>query len=135
MNSKRADYIIPVVISILFFLAKKQIIPSYIYLVIVIPSGFYYIPVKLILFFRVAREPTMRDKLKVITSNLNYYLILFLSILKLFLEVNKELKVFIALTALVTCILFFYYLTADRKSNISIVYLLFLFLISGVLFT
>jgi hypothetical protein len=135
MITKRADYIVPVIISILFFLVKEQIVPSYIYLIVVIPAGFYYIPGKLILYFKDSRKPAPGEKLKVITSNLNFYLILFVSVLKLFLEVNKELKVIIALIGLVTYILFFYYSVADRKNNISIIYLLFVFLITGVIFT
>jgi hypothetical protein len=134
MEIKRLGYLVPVSVSILYFLTVKQVVPDIIYMIIGVLTALYYFPVKLLLFNNNFKESTVRTKVNVLSSNLLFSIILSFSILSIYLEDSENLSNFVGVFAIINFIALVYYYVTEKNSNNFIMHFCFLILISAIMF-
>lgn len=134
MISRRVDYILPIAVSMLYFLTFKQAVPTYVFLIIVIPISLYYFPVKLLLFNKSSGGSDAKSKIFMAVSNLLFSIILSLSIVHLYLQDSVKLETIIAIFALVDFIASIYYFVTEKNSNNFITHYCFFILAVGIKF-
>lgn len=134
MKTKGLGYLVPIAVSILYFITVKQVVPNIIYLILVVLISLYYFPIKLILFFNHSKESTVRDKMQVLLSNLLFSIILSLSILNIYLVGSEGLSNIIGIFAILNFLAIIYFYATDKISYNFIMHFCFLILISAVMF-
>jgi hypothetical protein len=134
MEIKRLGYLVPVSVSILYFLTVKQVVPDIIYMIIGVLTALYYFPVKLLLFNNNFKESTVRTKVNVLSSNLLFSIILSFSILSIYLEDSENLSNFVGVFAIINFIALVYYYVTEKNSHYFIMHFCFLILISAIMF-
>ena len=134
MEKKKLEFLVPVAVSVLYFFTVKEIIPPLVYLFLAVLIGVYYFPIKLIVFINNSKEAPARSKIQVMASSLIFSIILFLSIINLYLEESNSLKSIIGLFTIINFMGLIYYYVIEKNTHNFILHFCFLVLISALLF-
>jgi len=134
MNSKRIDYAVPGLVVILYFLTVRLLVPSAVCIVAAIAAGLYYVPFRLAVQLRAPGELKPLRKTEIIYTNLNFFIILVLSVLRLLLGADRTLKNIISIVGIFTYIGMFYFFSTEKKGNSGILYFIFSCLVSSLVF-
>jgi hypothetical protein len=99
---KRLGYILPFLICIFYFLSVKNVIPSFVYLSIIIPLSILYFPGMLILDGRTVFGLQSMGKTQKAVSYLLFSTILVISVISLYTGITGLVKHFYALIAILS---------------------------------
>jgi len=131
MRFSNIDYAIPILLSILYFLAIKEAVPEGVYVFVAILAGFYHIPIKLIIDNTHNRDFTTRRRVESILINFNFYLVIGVSVFSLFLPESGFVKILEYIFTFTTLLSVAYFYITMKENLFFIICFLYLFLISG----
>ena len=134
---ERADlndglYLIPIEISIIYFLAGKLEIPAILYLLAVLPAALLFFPVRLIIYLKNNSETSNTDRMLALVSGFLFAAVICLSAVYLFMEESRTFKTIIELFGLGILGPAIYYCTARKDTYNFILHFCFLFIVSAV---
>jgi hypothetical protein len=132
--TKKVDYYLPIVVSILYFLALKQVITATVYLVTVVPIAVYFFPVRILWESKSYNESGMKKKLLLISSNFLFALILSLSIFNIYIQKNDNVNLILTILAVVNLLAAIYYFLNEKSNNTFVTHLCFTFLTGAIFF-
>ncbi len=133
MTTKRLGYLIPVAVSVIYFLARKEVIPSYLYLILSLPACFYFFPG--LLFFNMKEIPVTKseNRSQLVFSSLIFSTILVLSIISLFIDKSKAMNHVYSFFAMICTFSAIYWFIKEEFNYKVITYLCFMILIVGII--
>lgn len=132
MASKRLFYLIPIGISIFYFLSVKLEISSFIYLILVLPVALWFFPIRLIVYLKNNSETSITNRILTLVSGFLFAAVICLSAVYLFMEESRTFKTIIELFGLGILGLAVYYYTARKDTYNFILHFCFLFIVSAV---
>lgn len=116
-NILKKDYILILILSVLYFLSVKNVIPTFAYLIIALVGSFYFFPIKLFLDKNLFNE-TRNKKIAKILSYFVIGNIIVFSALMLYVDgpgfFRNSLFVYGILNSI---LLFYFYFTENVSSN------------------
>lgn len=108
------EYFIAVLACLLFFLVAKDVIPNYIYLIVILAFSFYFMPVR---FFRFKYEKNKNEKIIFIISSLIIAKILAISIALTYISDSSFFRtIFLGLSLINFVLMIFSYWKKYRPS-------------------
>ncbi len=126
------EFLLPVIVSILYFLQVKQVIPITLYVIFASLTGIYFFPVKL-LFDKTLSNNHLKNKLLEIISISIFSIIIIFSIILLYEKANVSLKISFEILSIVNVLLAIYYSMIDNRGNTFVTHLGFIVLTSAIL--
>ena len=134
MKIRRYEYFIPVGLSIIYFLSRKEMLPEWVYFCLAIIAGIFYFPVRPLMFLTENKDSGVKMRILAFLINFNFSTILFLSVLSLFLPINTSRITYFIILVIVSFISLFYLYVFEKERNFSIINLLFLALLGEISF-
>ena len=132
IKNGRYDFFLPVIASIIYFFAVKQVIPQISYAVIVSLFGIYFFPVKLFLNDMVA-DNSLKSRITEFISVFVFAAIMVFSIILLFEKENPVVNILFEIVSVVNVFFVLYYAIIDNKRNTFITHFGFTVLAAAVL--
>ena len=126
------EFLLPILASILYFFAVKQIIPKTLYVIFASITGVYFFPVKL-LFDKTFSGKQLENKLTELISILIFSLLMVFPIILLFDKANITLKISVDLLSIINVLFAIYYSVIDNRKKTFVTHLGFTVLTAAIL--
>lgn len=125
------EYLIVALACLLFFLVAKDVIPNYIYLIVILVFSFYFMPIR---FFRFKYEKNKNEKIMFIISSLIITKILAISIALTYINEPSFFRTTFILLSFINFILMIFSYWKKYRQNLYLHFII-AFFTSVVLFT
>lgn len=116
-NILKKDYILLLLLSVLYFLSIQKVIPNFVYLIIALINSFYFFPIKLFLDKSLFTGPMKRKVIKVFSYFIISSIIVFSALLFYTDDGNNFIRTTLFVYGMLNLILLFYFYFTENISS------------------